>query len=71
MRHPTDVQRLAIGLVVTIVGFFLATYLNTINEAITVEVINGLGAAPKPVIILAVITLDFLALRKLEADDIL
>lgn len=62
LRHPTDLQRVLVGLLVTIVGFFLATYLNTINEAITVEVINGIGTFPGPIIVLTIITIDFIAL---------
>lgn len=43
-RHPSDLQRLMIALFVGLIGFLLATYLNTIGEAFTVEVINGVGA---------------------------
>ncbi|MGI9667474.1 MAG: hypothetical protein ACR2N2_10275, partial [Acidimicrobiia bacterium] len=61
LRHPTDLQRLIVGLLVTGIGFLLATYLNTINEAITVEVINGVGTFPGPVVVLGIITVDFIA----------
>ena len=62
MRHPTDLQRLIIGLLATLIGFALATYLNTINEAITVEIINGLGSVPGPIIVVTIIALELTAL---------
>lgn len=62
VRHPSDLQRLLIAVVVGIVGFFLATYLNTISEAITVEVINGVGKLANPIIIAGVIAANVLTL---------
>jgi len=59
MRHPSDLQRLIIALVVGAVGFLLATYLNTIGEAITVEVINGVGRLSNTIVVLGIITIDF------------
>ena len=38
-RHPSDLLRLIIALGATIIGFLLATTLNELSEAITVEVI--------------------------------
>jgi len=49
-------------LLVGVGGFLLATYLNTITEAITVEVINGVGTFPGPVIIAAAIAVDVLTI---------
>jgi len=60
VRHPSDLQRLLLALLIGVGGFFLATYLNTINEAITVEVINGVGTFPGPVIIGVLIAVDVL-----------
>ena len=62
MRHPSDLQRLMIALFVGLIGFLLATYLNTIGEAFAVEVINGVGTLPNTIVILAIITIDFFAL---------
>ena len=41
VRHPTDLLRLIVAIVATILGFLLATTLNNLSEAITVEVIQG------------------------------
>jgi uncharacterized protein (TIRG00374 family) len=60
VRHPSDLQRLLLALLVGVGGFLLATYLNTISEAITVEVVNGIGTFPGPVIIAVVIGIDVL-----------
>ena len=60
VRHPSDLQRLIVALLVGVGGFFLATYLSTISEAITVEVINGVGTFPGPVIIGVLITVNVL-----------
>ncbi|MGI9642198.1 MAG: hypothetical protein ACR2N9_05390, partial [Acidimicrobiia bacterium] len=62
MRHPSDLQRLLIALVIGAVGFLLATYLNTIGEAIAVEVINGVGRLSNTLVILGIITIDFFTL---------
>lgn len=45
-RHPSDLLRLSIAVVVTVFGFLLATMLNNISEAITVEVIDTVDQAP-------------------------
>jgi undecaprenyl-diphosphatase len=50
-RHPTDLLRLIVALIATIVGFLLATTLNEISEAITVEVIEGFDSFPNAVVI--------------------
>ena len=60
VRHPSDLQRLLLALLIGVGGFLLATYLNTISEAITVEVINGVGTFPGPVIIAVIIAVDVL-----------
>lgn len=51
VRHPTDLLRLIIAVLATIVGFLLATTLNNISEAITVEVIEGFDTVPNGVMI--------------------
>ena len=51
VRHPTDLLRLIIAVVVTIGGFFLATTLNNLSEAITIEVIEGFDVFPNGVMI--------------------
>jgi uncharacterized protein (TIRG00374 family) len=51
VRHPTDLLRLVIAVVATILGFLLATTLNNLSEAITVEVIEGFDSFPNPVVI--------------------
>jgi glycosyltransferase 2 family protein len=50
VRHPTDLLRLIIALVATVLGFFLATTLNNLSEAITVEVIQGFDSFPNAVV---------------------
>ena len=62
VRHPSDLQRLLLALLVGVGGFLLATYLNTISEAITVEVINGIATFPGPVIIAVVVAIDVLTI---------
>ena len=61
-RHPSDLLRLIIALGATIIGFFLATTLNELSEAITVEVIEGFDAFPNWVIIGALAIVAVLAL---------
>jgi undecaprenyl-diphosphatase len=51
VRHPTDLLRLIIAILATILGFLLATTLNNISEAITVEVIEGFDVVPNGVMI--------------------
>jgi undecaprenyl-diphosphatase len=62
VRHPTDLLRLIIAVVATILGFFLATTLNNLSEAITVEVIEGFDAFPVAVIIVFLSLVGLLAL---------
>jgi hypothetical protein len=62
VRHPSDLQRLLLALLVGVGGFLLATYLNTISEAITVEVINGTATFPVPVIIAVIVAIDVLTI---------
>lgn len=59
LRHPTDLFRLIVAVLATIVGFFLATMLNELSEAISVEVIEGFDDFPNAVVIvfLSIVTL--------------
>lgn len=61
-RHPSDLLRLIVALVATIIGFLLATTLNELSEAITVEVIEGFDAFPNWVIVGAVAIVAILTL---------
>ena len=62
VRHPTDLLRLIVAIVATILGFLLATTLNNLSEAITVEVIQGFDHLPSPVVIVFVNLVGLLAL---------
>lgn len=62
VRHPTDLLRLIIAVVATILGFFLATTLNNLSEAITVEVIEGFDSFPNGVVIVFLSIVGLLSL---------
>lgn len=53
-RHPSDLLRLVIAVAVTVFGFLLATTLNNISEAITVEVIDTVDQAPSFAVVAAI-----------------
>jgi undecaprenyl-diphosphatase len=53
-RHPSDLLRLVIAVAVTVFGFLLATMLNNISEAITVEVIDTVDQAPSFAVVAAI-----------------
>jgi undecaprenyl-diphosphatase len=61
-RHPSDLLRLILAVVATVVGFFLATTLNELSEAITVEVIEGFDGFPNWVIVAMLFTIAILTL---------
>ncbi len=56
-RHPSDVLRLVVALLVALVGFLLATMLNNISEAITVEVIDTVSKVPSVAVVVVITTL--------------
>ena len=56
-RHPSDVLRLVVALLVALVGFLLATMLNNISEAITVEVIDTVSKIPSVAVVVTITTL--------------
>jgi undecaprenyl-diphosphatase len=60
-RHPSDLLRLVIALAATGLGFLLASGLDDISEAITVEVIDGFDAFPNWVIVFIVALISLLA----------
>ncbi len=62
VRHPSDLLRLIAGLVFTGIGFLLASSLDELSEAITVEVIEGVDGLPNAVVVAVILTLSFLAL---------
>jgi glycosyltransferase 2 family protein len=62
VRHPTDLLRLIIAVLATIVGFLLATTLNNISEAITVEVIEGFDHVPNGVVIVVLGVISLIGL---------
>ena len=62
VRHPTDLLRLIVAIVATILGFLLATTLNNLSEAITVEVIQGFDHLPNPVVMVVLALVGLLAL---------
>ena len=55
-RHPSDVLRLVVALLVSIVGFLLATMLNNISEAFTVEVIDTVSKVPSVAVVVVITT---------------
>lgn len=59
-RHPSDLLRLIIALLATILGFVLATMLNEISEAITVEVIEVFDAVPSAVMVVLLLLLSII-----------
>ncbi|MCZ7533738.1 MAG: flippase-like domain-containing protein [Acidimicrobiia bacterium] len=50
-RHPTDLLRLLVAVIVTVVGFSLATMINQVSEAITVQVVDTLDNVPSAVMV--------------------
>ena len=55
VRHASDLLRLVLALAVTIGGFLLATTLNNISEAITVEVIESVDAVPNSWVVVFIV----------------
>lgn len=51
VRHPSDLLRLVLGVGATIVGLLLATFLDEISEAVTIEVIHGADQLPNSVVV--------------------
>lgn len=62
VRHPSDLLRLVAGLLFTGIGFLLASSLDELSEAITVEVIEGVDGLPNAVVVAVLLGLSFLAL---------
>jgi undecaprenyl-diphosphatase len=62
VRHPSDLLRLIIALVFTALGFLLATTLNNLSEAITIEVIEGFDTFPNPVVVVLILGVGLLSL---------
>ena len=62
VRHASDLLRLVIALLVAVGGFLLATTLNNISEAITVEVIESVDAVPNGWVVLLIASLELLSL---------
>jgi undecaprenyl-diphosphatase len=62
LRHPSDVLRLIIALVVTVIGFLLATTLNELSEAITVEVVEGFDGLANAVVVVFILGMSVLSL---------
>jgi glycosyltransferase 2 family protein len=62
MRHPTDLLRVVIAVAATLIGFLLATVLNNVSEAITVEVIDGFDSLPDPVVVVVILVVSLLNL---------
>ncbi len=54
MRHPSDLLRLVIAVLVTLMGFGLATVFNNVAEAITVEVIQTAGHVPTEAVVIGI-----------------
>ena len=62
VRHPSDVLRLLIAGIVTLVGFLLATTLNELSEAITVEVVEGFDGLPNAVVVVFIFSMSILSI---------
>jgi undecaprenyl-diphosphatase len=61
-RHPSDLLRLVLALLVTGMGFLLATVLNNVSEAVTVEVIETVGHLPVGLVVASIWLVAFFAL---------
>ena len=61
-RHPSDLLRLVIALLVALAGFLLATMLNNVSEAITVEVLDTVSKVPSVAVVVAITVLLLFAL---------
>jgi glycosyltransferase 2 family protein len=62
IRHPTDLLRVVIAVAVTLIGILLATMLNNVSEAITVEVIDGFDNFADPVVVVIILLVSLLNL---------
>ena len=61
VRHPSDLLRLILALVFTGLGFLLATTLNNLSEAVTIEVIEGFDGLPNPVVVVLILGVGLLS----------
>ena len=62
VRHASDLLRLVIAVLIAVVGFFLATTLNDISEAVTVEVIESVDAVPNSWVVVFIVVIELLSL---------
>jgi hypothetical protein len=62
VRHPSDALRLVVAVAVTLLGFLLATTLNELSEAITVEVVEGFDGLADPVVVIFILGMSIIAL---------
>jgi undecaprenyl-diphosphatase len=62
VRSPTDLLRLVIAVLATLGAFILATALNDVSLAITVEVINAAGKAPSGILVVTIVAIALIAL---------
>jgi undecaprenyl-diphosphatase len=61
-RHPSDLLRLIVSILATLVGFYLATGLNNLSHVLSIEVIEGFDSFPNWLIIIFAIGLALVAL---------
>jgi len=61
-RHPSDLLRLVVALLVTGIGFLFATIFNNVSEAVTVEVIEIVRHVPTGFVVVAIWIMSFFAL---------
>ena len=61
-RHPSDLLRLVVALLVTGIGFLFATIFNNVSEAVTVEVIEIVRHVPTGFVVVAIWIMNFFAL---------
>lgn len=62
VRHPSDLLRLVIGLVVVVGGVLLATVLDEIAEAIAIEIIHGADRLPNAMVVFLIIGIGLFSL---------
>ena len=62
VRHPSDALRLVLAIAVTLFGLLLATTLNELSEAITVEVVEGFDGLADPVVVVFILGMSIIAI---------